>query len=64
MTDEFDASLEKVLTARPGLTKDRLAAAMGLTNEDEFRRKLDEACDKDIAHKIGDKVYPGVRKAY
>ena len=64
MTDNFEETLARVLSARPGLTKDRLAAAMGLENAEEFRQKLDEACDKDIAHKVQDKFYPGVRKAY
>ena len=62
--DEFESSLAAVLASRPGLTKDRLATAMGVPNEPEFRKKLDDACDKGIAHKIQDKYYPGERLGY
>lgn len=64
MADDFEEKLAQVLSARPGLTKGRLAEAMHLENDEEFRRELDEACDRNVAHKIQDKYYPGVRKAY
>jgi hypothetical protein len=60
----FEDALAAVLKARPGLTKERLAAAMGVPYEPEFRKQLDEACDRGIAHKVQDKYYPGERLGY
>jgi hypothetical protein len=62
--DDFTALLAQTLRARPGLTKEKLAAAMNLENTEDFREKLSAACDQDLAHKIADKYYPGVRLAY
>ncbi len=62
--DDFETALAATLKQRPGLTKERLAAAMGVEYEPEFRAKLDSACDKDLAHKVQDKYYPGQRLGY
>jgi hypothetical protein len=62
--DNFDQLLAQALKARPGITKERLAAAMGVPYDDEFRARLDQALDGDQVHKIQDKYYPGTRKAY
>lgn len=62
--EAFEEALKAILASRPGLTKDRLAAAMGLTNEADFRKQLDDACDHGLAHKVQDKFYPGERLGY
>jgi hypothetical protein len=62
--EEFEQVLTRVLQSRPGLTKERLAAEMGADYANDFRKNLDLACDKGLAHKIQDKYYPGTRRAY
>jgi hypothetical protein len=62
--DEFDSLLTESLQARPGMTRERLAAAMKLECNDEFREKLSDAIDRDIIHKTQDKYFPGTRKSY
>ncbi len=62
--EDFDARLAEVLQSRPGLTKERLAAAMNREPDTEFRTSLDGACDKGLAHKVQDKYYPGSRVNY
>jgi hypothetical protein len=62
--DDFEKLLTETLQARPGMTRDRLAAAMKLESSDEFREKLSEAIDKNIIHKTQDKYFPGTRKSY
>jgi hypothetical protein len=62
--DEFEQALVNALQARPGLTRERLAAAMKMESSDEFREKLSQAIDKDIIHKTQDKYFPGTRKSY
>jgi hypothetical protein len=62
--DEFEQALVNALQARPGLTRERLAAAMKMECSDEFREKLSQAIDKDIIHKTQDKYFPGTRKSY
>ncbi len=62
--DDFEERLSQVLKTRPGLTKQRLSTELGVEYSDEFRYKLDAACDKGIAHKIQDKFYPGALSGY
>jgi hypothetical protein len=62
--DDFEKLLTETLEARPGMTRDRLAAAMKMESGDEFREKLSQAIDKDIIHKTQDKYFPGTRKSY
>jgi len=62
--DEFEELLVETLQARPGMTRDRLAAAMKMEGGEEFREKLSQAIDKDIIHKTQDKYFPGTRKSY
>ena len=62
--DEFDKLLVEALKARPGQTRERLAAAMKLEANDEFREKLSAAIDRNIIHKTQDKYFPGTRKSY
>jgi hypothetical protein len=64
--DEFEKLLVETLQARPGMTRDRLMAAMKIEAEEReaFRDKLDLAIDKDIIHKTQDRFYPGTRKSY
>lgn len=62
--DTFDAALAELLKAQPGLTKARIAEALNMERDDAFRALLDQACEKDIAHKMMDKYYPGSRRAY
>lgn len=62
--DDFDDRLGQLLKARPGLTKQRLSTELGVEYSDEFRKQLDVACDKGIAHKIQDKYYPGTLSGY
>jgi hypothetical protein len=62
--EDFEALLSQTLKDRPGLTKQKLAAAMKVEYGDDFQEKLTAACDKDIAHKVQDKYYPGTRLAY
>jgi hypothetical protein len=46
------------------MNRDRLAAAMKLECNDEFREKLSQAIDKNVIHKTQDKYFPGTRKSY
>ncbi len=62
--DEFEQLLVETLQARPGLTRERLAAAMKAEGGEEFREKLSQAIDKNIIHKTQDKYFPGTRKSY
>jgi hypothetical protein len=62
--DEFEKLLTETLQGRPGMTRDRLAAAMKLESNEEFREKLSQAVDKDLIHKTQDKYFPGTRKSY
>ena len=62
--ESFDELLARTLQARPGLTRERLAAAMAVAYDDDFRDKLSDACDRDIAHKVQDKYYPGTPDTY
>jgi hypothetical protein len=62
--EDFERLLIETLQARPGMTRERLAAAMKFDHGDEFREKLSQACDKDIIHKVQDRYYPGTRKSY
>lgn len=60
----FDDSLVNLLKSNPGLSKARIAEALKMELNDDFRNQMDQACDKDLAHKMMDKYYPGSRKAY
>jgi hypothetical protein len=62
--DEFDKLLIETLQARPGMNRERLAAAMNLESNDDFREKLSDAVDRDVIHKTQDKYFPGTRKSY
>jgi len=62
--EQFDDALAKLLKTQPGLSKARIAEALTLELNDDFREQLDQACDRDIAHKMMDKYYPGSRRAY
>jgi hypothetical protein len=62
--DEFEQLLAETLKTRPGMNRDRLAAAMKLECNDEFREKLSQAIDKNVIHKTQDKYFPGTRKSY
>jgi hypothetical protein len=62
--DEFEKLLTETLQGRPGMTRDRLAAAMKMESSEEFRERLSEAVDKDLIHKTQDKYFPGTRKSY
>ena len=46
------------------MSRDRLAAAMKMESNEDFREKLSQAIDKDIIHKTQDKFFPGTRKSY
>ncbi len=60
----FDESLVNLLKLNPGQPKARIAEALKMELNDDFRNQLDQACDKDLAHKMMDKYYPGTRRAY
>lgn len=62
--DEFEAAVLEVLKARPGLTRERIAAAAHVPGGEELRNRMDELCEKGLAHKVQDKYYPGKRLAY
>lgn len=62
--EDFEALLAETLKARPGIIKQKLAVAMGFEYGDDFRERLDVACDKKIAHKVQDRYYPGTAKEY
>jgi hypothetical protein len=62
--DDFESRLVQVLKTRPGLTKQRLAEALGVECNDEFWEKLGQACDRGVVHKVQDKYYPGNLKSY
>jgi hypothetical protein len=62
--DDFEQLLLETLQARPGMGRERIATAMKLECNDEFREKLSEAVDRDIIHKTQDKYFPGTRKSY
>jgi len=62
--ETFNEDLAKLLKAQPGLSKARIAAALNMEPGDAFRELLDQACEKDVAHKMMDKYYPGSRRAY
>jgi hypothetical protein len=62
--DDFETLLIETLQARPGMSRDRLAAAMKMESNEDFREKLSQAIDKDIIHKTQDKFFPGTRKSY
>jgi hypothetical protein len=62
--EDFDSRLAQLLKARPGLTKERLAAVLEIEYDDTFREQLGLACDKKVAHKVQDKYYPGTLKTY
>jgi hypothetical protein len=58
---------ENVLTAlknKPGLTKERLALAMNVEYDEQFRNALSAAHDAGLIHKVQDKYYPGSLKSY
>ncbi len=46
------------------MTRDRLAAAMKMESNEEFRERLSQSVDKDLIHKMQDKYFPGTRKSY
>ena len=60
----FLEDLAALLKAQPGLSRARIATALKLETVDNLREMLDEACDKEVAHKMMDKYYPGPRRAY
>jgi hypothetical protein len=62
--DDFDSRVTELLKTRPGLTKQRLAEALGVAYNDEFWEKLAQACDRKVVHKVQDKYYPGNLKSY
>jgi hypothetical protein len=62
--DDFDSRLTQLLQARPGLTKERLAEALGIEYGEEFRENLALACDRNVVHRVQDKYYPGNLKSY
>jgi hypothetical protein len=62
--ENLDSRLAQLLKTRPGLTKERLAEALGVEYGDEFREELNLACDRKIAHRVQDKYYPGNLKSY
>jgi len=62
--DDFEHLLAETLQAKPGLNRERLAAAMKVECNDQFREKLSDAVDKDVIHKTQDKYFPGTRKSY
>jgi hypothetical protein len=62
--DEFEKLLVETLQARPGQTRDRLAAAMKLESTEDFREQLSAAVDRNLIHKTQDKYFPGTRKSY
>ena len=62
--EHFTDRLLEALKNRPGLTKDRLAAALELENDEAFREQLSAAYDADLIHKVHDKYYPGSLKSY
>ncbi len=62
--ESFDESLVNLLKTNPGLSKARIAEALKMELNDDFRNQLDQAYDKDLVHKIMDKYFPGTRKAY
>jgi hypothetical protein len=62
--EDFESRLAQLLKDRPGLTKERLAAALGVECADEFRENLSLACEREIAHRVQDKYYPGALTSY
>ena len=62
--ESFDTELAQLLKAQPGLNKKRIADALKMEMDEDFRNLLDQACDREIAHKTMDKYYPGSRRAY
>jgi hypothetical protein len=62
--DEFDQRLTEILKQRPGLTRERLAAALAIEFDEAFRERLRLACDRGAVHKVHDKYYPGEIKSY
>ncbi len=60
----FDELLVNLLKLNPGQSKARIAEALKMEVNDDFRNQLDQACDKNLAHKMMDKYYPGTRRAY
>ena len=62
--DDFEAKLATLLQSQPGLSRARIAAALNIESGEELRDLLDQACEKNIAHKVMDKYYPGSRRAY
>jgi len=62
--DDFEKLLAETLQARPGMNRERLAAAMELECTDDFREKLSQAVDNNVIHKTQDKYFPGTRKSY
>ena len=62
--DDFEKLLTEALQARPGMNRERLAAAMKMDCNDEFRERLSQSIDKDLIHKMQDKYFPGTFKSY
>jgi len=62
--DNFTERLLEALKSKPGLSRDRLAAAMGVECDESFRASLSAAYDADLIHKVHDKYYPGSLKSY
>ena len=57
--EPFEELLLKTLQARPGLTKERLAAAMSVACDDDFRERLSDALDHDIGAQGAGQVLSG-----